>query len=193
MPTGEEIPQGFYKGRTFSKETLDNMKKANSHANWTPEQKQAYSDLQRELTGNRIWVTNGVEDKYITKDSTIPDGFKPGRCKVGKNHKIVSIEFITEPSRVYDLEIDSNHNFALSAGVIVHNSHKDTADAIAGSIWKCANSTEIINRGKVMAEIMEPGSVSTGIIYTPEQLKTMEMQEFERLKSQFKTGMFKGL
>lgn len=131
--------------------------------------------------------------KPVTKDSTIPDGFKPGRCKVGKNHKIVSIQFITEPCRVYDLEIDGNHNFALSAGVIVHNSHKDTADAIAGSIWKCANSTDIINKGKVISEILEPGSVSMGNVYSPEQLKSMELQEFERLKQQFKSGIFKGM
>ena len=69
---------------------------------------------------------------------------------------------------------------------------KDISDAVAGSIWKCANSTDIINRGKVISEILEPGSVSVGNVYSPEQLKSMELQEFERLKQQFKTGIFKG-
>ena len=71
--------------------------------------------------------------------------------------------------------------------------HNDTADAIAGSIWKCANSTDIINKGKVISEIMAPGSVTMGNVYSPEQLKSMELMEFERLKQQFKTGIFKGM
>lgn len=37
---------------------------------------------------------------------------------------------------VYDLEIEDNHNFALGAGVYVHNS-KDSSDCIAGSVWNC--------------------------------------------------------
>jgi hypothetical protein len=46
----------------------------------------------------------------------------------------VSIEYICEPCRVYDLEIEDNHNFALAAGVFVHNS-KDLSDAVAGWVW----------------------------------------------------------
>lgn len=138
----EEIPEGYWAGRTISEETKSKIKAANSHANWTEEQRQAYSKLQSELSSNRMWVTNGTEDKYITKNSPIPEGFKLGRCKVGKNHKIVSIEFITKPSRVYDLEIEDNHNFALDAGVIVHNSSKDVADALCGSVYNASLAAE---------------------------------------------------
>ena len=35
---------------------------------------------------------------------------------------------------VYDLEIVDNHNFALDAGVFVHNS-KDMSDSLAGALW----------------------------------------------------------
>lgn len=56
------------------------------------------------------------------------------KVSIGKNHKIVSIERIHSPSRVYDLTIEDNPNFALDAGVFVHNS-KDVADSFAGSIW----------------------------------------------------------
>ena len=38
------------------------------------------------------------------------------------NHKVVSIEFIKEKEDVYDLTIGGTHNFALAAGVFVHNS-----------------------------------------------------------------------
>ena len=49
-----------------------------------------------------------------------------------KNHKVVSVERVHKPCRVYDLEIEDNHNFALDAGIFVHNS-KDLADSLAGS------------------------------------------------------------
>ena len=109
------------------------------------------------------------------------------------NRYIKSKIYTNRKQEVYDITVPEYHNFVLSNGIIVHNSHKDTADAIAGSIWKCANSTDIINRGKVISEILEPGSVSMGNVYSPEQLKSMELQEFERLKQQFKSGIFKGM
>lgn len=50
------------------------------------------------------------------------------------NHKIVSIEFINVQEPVYDLTIKDNPNFALSAGIFVHNS-KDQADALCGALY----------------------------------------------------------
>lgn len=43
--------------------------------------------------------------------------------KTGKsvNHKVVSVEFLNETEDVYDLTVDDYHNFALTAGVFVHN------------------------------------------------------------------------
>lgn len=41
---------------------------------------------------------------------------------ISRNHKIVRIEFLGEFIDVYDLTIDKTHNFALSAGIFVHNS-----------------------------------------------------------------------
>ena len=46
----------------------------------------------------------------------------------------MKIEVIHKPCRVYDLEIEDNHNFALAAGVFVHNS-KDMSDSLAGALW----------------------------------------------------------
>jgi DNA gyrase subunit B len=40
------------------------------------------------------------------------------------NHKIVKVEPLSEKMDVYDLEVEGTHNFALSAGVFVHNSGK---------------------------------------------------------------------
>ena len=102
-------------------------------------------------------------------------------------HKIVSIEFITQLMKVYDLEIVDNHNFALTAGVIVHNSHKDLSDAIAGSVWNCANSNNIINKSKVAGQLLNPHQ-----IYEPVHTGSLELMEFERIKQQYST-VFKGL
>ncbi len=40
------------------------------------------------------------------------------------NHRVVSVVSLEERADVYDLEVEETHNFALSAGVFVHNSAK---------------------------------------------------------------------
>jgi DNA gyrase subunit B len=40
------------------------------------------------------------------------------------NHRIVSVEKLTERMDVYDIEVPHTHNFALASGVFVHNSAK---------------------------------------------------------------------
>ena len=39
-----------------------------------------------------------------------------------KNHKVVKIEWLEEKQDCYDIEVDKYHNFAVSAGIFVHNS-----------------------------------------------------------------------
>ena len=65
--------------------------------------------------------------------------------------------------------------------------HKDIADAVAGCLWNCANSTELMSASRVAKKILNP------ISYTPIQSQSMELMEFERLKQQYATGLFKGL
>jgi len=50
-----------------------------------------------------------------------------------RNHKVVSVRYLTEKIDVYDLSIEKYHNFALTSGVFVHNTGKTTA-AILGII-----------------------------------------------------------
>ncbi|MFA5363057.1 MAG: DNA topoisomerase (ATP-hydrolyzing) subunit B [Candidatus Omnitrophota bacterium] len=47
---------------------------------------------------------------------------------VNYNHKIKSVEKITEKIDVYDIEVPNTHNFALAGGVFVHNSAKQGRD-----------------------------------------------------------------
>lgn len=52
------------------------------------------------------------------------------QCGLIPNHKVVSIEYLTEGQDVYDLEIEDNHNFficgskTMDSGVLVHNCYK---------------------------------------------------------------------
>lgn len=48
--------------------------------------------------------------------------------------RITEISEIHKPCAVYDLTLRDNHNFALAAGPVVHNS-KDIADSFAGAVW----------------------------------------------------------
>lgn len=92
----------------------------------------SYEEIQNMSVGTSLMSL------YLNLETGLPGGYvydKP--CKKLKeyhNHKIKSIEYIHKPCRVYDLEIEDNHNFALEAGVFVHNS-KDVADSHAGWVW----------------------------------------------------------
>ncbi|WP_417913241.1 toprim domain-containing protein, partial [Candidatus Electronema sp. TJ] len=44
------------------------------------------------------------------------------------NHRVVSVEKLTERIDVYDIEVPNTHNFALASGVFVHNSAKQGRD-----------------------------------------------------------------
>ena len=44
------------------------------------------------------------------------------------NHKLVSVEDKGERADVYDIEVEGTHNFALAAGIFVHNSAKQARD-----------------------------------------------------------------
>jgi len=47
---------------------------------------------------------------------------------INHNHKVKQIEFLTEKMDVYDIEVPNTHNFALAAGIFVHNSAKQGRD-----------------------------------------------------------------
>ena len=74
---------------------------------------------------------------------------------------------------------------------------KDVADAVCGAIWNCANSNNIRNRARIVNQTLTNDNpfdtMLTGNTYAPEQTKSLEIQEFERLKQQFRTSIFKGM
>jgi len=61
-----------------------------------------------------LWKTGF--DKYFNSDK------ERVLFELNKNHKVVRVELNGEKEDVFDLTIDGTHNFALAAGVFVHNS-----------------------------------------------------------------------
>lgn len=55
------------------------------------------------------------------------------RHKTHKNHRVLSVKKLDYVEDVWDLTVDDYHNFALTAGVFVHNS-KDVADCVAAVV-----------------------------------------------------------
>ena len=68
----------------------------------------------------------------------------------GDNHRVLYIipVKLNNPVPVYDIEVDKWHNFALTAGVFVHNS-KDVSDAICNCIWYLSEHEGAMTRNPV--------------------------------------------
>jgi hypothetical protein len=58
----------------------------------------------------------------------------PDRATNRRNHRVLGVRFVKSVEPVYDLSVPETENFALAAGVFVHNS-KDLADSLAGSVF----------------------------------------------------------
>jgi DNA gyrase subunit B len=66
-------------------------------------------------------------DKFCQRDFDGND-IRASEAVANYNHRVVKIEYLTEPMDVYDIEVPHTHNFALASGVFVHNSAKQGRD-----------------------------------------------------------------
>ena len=66
-----------------------------------------------------IFSMKTFSDRFFDKDET-----KMLEAVKNYNHKIKEIELIKEKMDVYDIEVETTHNFALASGIFVHNSCK---------------------------------------------------------------------
>jgi hypothetical protein len=100
-----------------------------------------YKDIIRIVLDNNEIIECTPEHRFMlrdgsykeAKDLNIEDSLMPlyrrlsiagenGRKEVTlHNHKIKSIEYLNKKEKVYDIEVKKYHNFALKAGVFVHN------------------------------------------------------------------------
>lgn len=102
------------------------------------------------------------------------------------NHKVKSVEIIHLDSAVpvYDMEVPSTHNFALAAGIFVHNSTgtKDVADSLVGAVenalqFKIGDSSgsstiEDFIKANEIGTLYEPDAL------TAEQMVDKQLEEF---------------
>ncbi|NER00197.1 MAG: intein-containing DNA gyrase subunit B, partial [Cyanothece sp. SIO2G6] len=75
-----------------------------------------------------------TKDKSLLKFETFCDRYFDGNPALAQeavanyNHRVLSVESMTERFDVYDIEVPHSHNFALASGVFVHNSAKQGRD-----------------------------------------------------------------
>lgn len=99
---------GRLKFLNICKETVGEFKTLNEE-NYSKARKKIYP-----YGSAPLWET-GV-GKYFNGDTNLV--FK----EIYNNHKVVRVRKLSKKEDVYDLTIDETHNFALAAGVFVHNS-----------------------------------------------------------------------
>ncbi len=72
------------------------------------------------------------DPNLLRKDTTIEKFFDDEAALLDAvesyNHRVASVEHLEERADVYDMEVPGTHNFALEAGVFVHNSAKQARD-----------------------------------------------------------------
>jgi len=126
------------------------------------------SEYTRRGLHKRWHVNRGIVNpdcKYCN-----PDNHKPN------NHKVISVKLIdVEPTPVYDITVDETHNFALSAGVFVHNSIRDIAGRATVSV------SPLIKDREYLREIMETSDLKHP--FTKEVLTSSHLANTPRLKS----------
>jgi DNA gyrase subunit B len=107
--------------KTYYQKTLATLKQV--------ELEQGYLDLEA-YRAYRL-QTN---DKSLLRFDTFCNRYFEGNEQLAKeavanyNHRVVSIEPVTETYDVYDIEVPNTHNFALASGIFVHNSAKQGRD-----------------------------------------------------------------
>lgn len=86
---------------------------------------------------HRIMLRDGTykEARYLQPNDSVMPRYRKNVIKIR------SVTFIPEKEDVYDLTVEHNHNFALSAGIFVHNS-KDAIDAVCGSLFNASQNSE---------------------------------------------------
>ena len=136
----------------WQNETLRVWRADVTKAQWTAEfrakRKQAYAKTYYEkfiAFANQVYRQHGdlqqydvlrvaTRDKHLLRFDTVVARYFHGDAEKlletvrHYNHRVVSVTMLRERMDVYDLEVEGTHNFALAAGVFVHNSSKQGRD-----------------------------------------------------------------
>jgi DNA gyrase subunit B len=187
-------------------ETLLNWRREKTKEQWTPEFREKrrtalnttyYNKTIRAL--KEIECTNGsvdlqayrehrleTRDKSLLKFETFRDRYFEGseaqalEAVAHYNHRVVSVELVSECFDVYDIEVPHTHNFALASGVFVHNSAKQGRDRrtqailpLRGKILNIekTDDAKIYKNTEIQALITALGLGIKGEEFTPKQLR----------------------
>ncbi|TAE93658.1 MAG: DNA topoisomerase (ATP-hydrolyzing) subunit B [Oscillatoriales cyanobacterium] len=152
-PEAREAHSQFAKEQWQNEELLD-WRREKTKEQWTPEfrrkRKAALDETYYRKTLEALktvqlkwgWINvdyyniyrRTKKDKCLLKYETFCDRYFNGdevyarQAVRNYNHRVVSIEAVEERHDVYDIEVPNSHNFALGAGVFVHNSAKQGRD-----------------------------------------------------------------
>lgn len=88
--------------------------------------KSMYSLERAEMCRLMNRYANLVRYGKIDKVAVPFKAWRETQSAVGNNHKVVSVERTGRIEDVYDLTVEEHHNFAVSAGIFVHNCHSGT-------------------------------------------------------------------
>ena len=156
-------------------EQKDVLRSAATKQQWTPEFRQqrrhTYNQtyLNKMLSVlNRIYQETGkvdferyehtrkeTRDRSLITPRTVADRFFSGdlealkEAAVHHNHRVVSVEALTETMDVYDFEVPQTHNFALASGVFVHNSAKMGRDRRTQAILPLRGKILNVERARI--------------------------------------------
>lgn len=168
-PKGQEVP--LYKIQDFIEYLIKNMKyPVASISADTFQSKQTLQNLQ----------TKGYVTENISVDRTRDPYLFLRQLVHNKQILIAKNEYVkTELKKLRDDGKKIDHPV---------NWHKDLSDAICGCIWNCANSNEIMNKAKIAQTVLNPTGFQPMV-----ETNSLELYEFEKLKQQYATGIFKGL
>lgn len=107
--------------KTYYKKTIVALKKCEEQNGIID--LQAYKNYRLQTNDKSLLKFDTFAQKYFNGDQYLALG-----VIANYNHKIKSVEKLSQKIDVYDIEVPNTHNFALASGVFVHNSAKQGRD-----------------------------------------------------------------
>ena len=107
--------------RTYCKKALDVL--SHIYAERGQLDVQTYNDIRRATRDRSLIRFDTICERFFGSDRR-----KLEEAVMNHNHKVKAVVHRQEQIDVYDIEVPRTHNFALAAGVFVHNSAKSARD-----------------------------------------------------------------
>ena len=108
---------------------------------------QAMEAAVKSHVGSKPWnygLTKDSDIRVAKYGETFKEHYREGVAGY-RNHKVVSVEFLSRTEDVYDIQIDKNNNFPLNIGVFVHNSNLEAVAEIVDEYKATLKRARAIN------------------------------------------------